>query len=61
MALTGTLPLPLPAISQEGSRQLRAVPRGTARRGSLRPMLGDRCWLCHRVTGRSGAGQGCVW
>lgn len=44
VALMETLPLPLPAISQEGPRQLQAVPWGAACGGSplrLRPTLGD--------------------
>lgn len=42
MALTGTLPLLLLAVSQEGPQQLRAVPWGAAHGGS--PCTSSQCW-----------------
>lgn len=59
MALAGMLPLPPPAISQEGPCQLRAVPRGAACVGRplyRQPGAGGQRWLWHRVS-RSGREQ----
>lgn len=61
VALMGTLPLSLPTISQEPGSSWQ--PLGELRIGkilNLQQTLGDRRWLCQRVTGPSGAGQ-CCW